>query len=59
LNDGTVLAESKWGIDQRFIHLPEHQPYSSDFTYYRTNRRDHRILVHRVDDLQSVSLLDD
>ena len=59
LNDGTVLAESKWGIDQRFIHLPEHQPYSSEFTYYRTNRRDHRILVHRVDDLQSVSLLDD
>lgn len=59
LNDGTVLAESKWGIDQRFIHLPEHQPYSRDFTYYRTHRRDHRILVHRVEDLQSLSLLDD
>jgi len=59
LNDGTVLAESKWGIDQRFIHLPEHQPYSNDFTYYRTHRRDHRILVHRVEDLQNVSLFDD
>ncbi|MFN7450981.1 MAG: hypothetical protein ACK56W_14190 [Pirellula sp.] len=59
LNDGTVLAESKWGIDQRFIHMPEHQPYSSDFTYYRTNRRDHRILVHRVEDLENASLLDD
>lgn len=50
-NDGTVLAESKWGIDQRFLHLPEHQPFSSEFTFYRTNRRDHRIRVHQVEEM--------
>jgi hypothetical protein len=59
LNDGTVLAESKWGIDQRFIHLPEHQPYSNDFTFYRTHRRDHRILIHRVEDQPNGPTLDD
>jgi len=45
LKDETVLVESKWGIDQRFLHLPEQQPYSSIFEFYRSNRRGHLIEI--------------
>lgn len=43
LGDGTVLIESKWGIDQRFLHRPEDQPYSTIFQYYRSTRENHVI----------------
>ena len=45
LRDGTVITESKWGIDQRFIHLPDDQPYSQFYEYYRTNRPNHLIRI--------------
>ena len=45
LRDGNVIAESKWGIDQRFLHLPANQPYSQFYEYYRTNRPNHLINV--------------
>ncbi|HUP77150.1 MAG TPA: hypothetical protein VM260_01225 [Pirellula sp.] len=45
LSDGTVITESKWGIDQRFLHLPTDQPYSQTFEYYRTNRQSHLIRI--------------
>jgi hypothetical protein len=45
LPDGTVIAESKWGTLQRFLHLPEDQPYSTIFQFYRTKRPDHLIHV--------------
>jgi azurin len=46
LADGTVITESKWGVDQRFLHLPVDQPYSSTFEYYRTDRfSDHLIRI--------------
>ena len=35
LDDGLVLIESKWGIDERYLHLPEDQVYSRLFKYYR------------------------
>lgn len=38
LEDGAVLIESKWGIDQRYLHLPEDQHYSQFFSYYRRQR---------------------
>jgi hypothetical protein len=44
--DGTVLIESKWGIDERFLHLPEDQHYSQRFSYY-----------HRQDSSQRQELL--
>ena len=28
LDDGTVLVESKWGLEGRYLHRPEDQPYS-------------------------------
>lgn len=45
LRDGTIITESKWGIDQRFLHLPADQPYSSEFEYYRTDRPNHLIRI--------------
>lgn len=45
LQDGTVITESKWGIDQRFLHLPAKQPYSQHFEYYRTHRPNHLIRI--------------
>lgn len=45
LRDDTILVESKWGIDQRFLHLPEQQPYSSIFEFYRSNRGGHLIEI--------------
>jgi hypothetical protein len=45
LKEGTVMIESKWGIDQRFLHLPEHQPYSQVYEYYHTDRGSHLIDV--------------
>lgn len=49
LPDGTVIAESKWGTLQRFLHLPEDQPYSTIFQFYRTERPDHLIQVQPQD----------
>lgn len=45
LSDDTILLESKWGVHQRFIHLPEAQPYSTLVEYYRTSRRIHKIEI--------------
>jgi hypothetical protein len=47
LNEGTVIIESKWGTDQRFLHLPEDQPYSTSFAYYRSDRTGHLIDVRK------------
>lgn len=45
LIDGNVILESKWGVDQRFLHLPANQPYSQFYDYYRTTRPNHLITV--------------
>lgn len=45
LNDGTVITESKWGIDKRVLHRPEDQPYSDRFDFYRTERPSHSIRI--------------
>ena len=47
LNEGTVIIESKWGTDQRFLHRPEDQPYSTSFAYYRSDRTGHLIDVRQ------------
>lgn len=46
LRDGTIISESKWGVDKRFLHLPDDQPYSSIYSYYRTTRPHHLIEIH-------------
>ncbi len=45
LIDGNTIVESKWGIDQRYLHLPANQPYSQYYDYYRTTRPNHLITV--------------
>jgi hypothetical protein len=45
LTDNTILLESKWGVHQRFIHLPEDQPYSTLVEYFTTSRANHGIKV--------------
>jgi hypothetical protein len=47
LADNTVLIESKWNLQERFLHRPEDQPYSREFTYYRTPRGSHQITIRR------------
>jgi hypothetical protein len=48
LHDGTVIVESKWGIDGRYLHRPEDQPYSTTFTYYRSQRGGNQITIGEV-----------
>jgi len=53
LSDGTVITESKWGVDQRFLHLPTVQPYSQLFEYYRTARPTHLIQIRESNHLDA------
>lgn len=53
LTDGTVITESKWGVDQRFLHLPTDQPYSQLFEYYRTARPTHLIQLQESNNLDA------
>ena len=51
LNDGTIIIESKWGIEGVFLHDPEGTPYSTQFEYYRSPRPDNRMKIVPVDEL--------
>jgi hypothetical protein len=41
VDDGIILIESKWGNLGRYLHEPGRQPYSQDWTYYRSPRHGH------------------
>ncbi|MCU0710494.1 MAG: hypothetical protein MUC43_00445 [Pirellula sp.] len=56
LEDNTVLLESKWGLHQRFIHLPEDQPYSTLIEYFRTSRNGHHIKIVEQSPEQTIQL---
>jgi hypothetical protein len=45
LRDGTVIIESKWGVDGRYLHRPEDQPYSQTFVFYRSQRGGNQITI--------------
>lgn len=49
LSNGTILVESKWGADGRYLHRTENQPYSQNFEYYRTEQPSHVIAVQQVE----------
>ncbi len=51
LNDGTIIIESKWGVEGTFLHAPEGTPYSTLFEYYRSPRSDNRVKIVPVDEL--------
>lgn len=48
LDDGTVMVESKWGVDRRYLHSACDQPYSQLFAYYRSPRQGHRLTITKV-----------
>lgn len=41
LQGNRVIVESKWGPYGRFLHYAEDQPFSHEFSYYRSNRPNH------------------
>lgn len=45
LGDGTVIVESKWSVGGRYLHQPDAQPYSSQYTFYRTPRKSHVVTI--------------
>ena len=51
LNDGTVIIESKWGVEGVFLHIPQDTPYSVLFDYYRSPRPTHQIKIVPADEL--------
>lgn len=51
LNDGTVIIESKWGVEGTFLHAPEGTPYSTSFEYYRSPRPDNHVRIVSADEL--------
>lgn len=40
-----AMIESKWGVRGRFIHPPAEQPYGSRYTYYRSARQGHALVI--------------
>ncbi len=40
---GFVLIESKWGMLDTYLHLPQDQVYSQGYAYYRSSRAGHQL----------------
>lgn len=51
LNDGTIIIESKWGIEGTFLHDPDGTPYSTLYEYHRSPRPDNRVKLVPADEL--------
>lgn len=51
LNDGTIIIESKWGVDGIFLHDPDGTPYSTLYEYYRSSRPHNRVKVVPADEI--------
>lgn len=51
LDDGTVIIESKWGVEGVFLHGPQDTPYLENFEYYRSPRPTHRVNIVPADKL--------
>jgi hypothetical protein len=45
LDDGTIMIESKFGLDGVFLHEPQSQPYATDYVFYHTDRPGHAITI--------------
>lgn len=51
-----ILIESKWGSRGRYVHAPENQGYSVEYTYYRSERNGHLLAgIHSMTANQTVS----
>ncbi len=45
VNGTQPLVESKWGYQGAFLHLPKASPFGSNWTFYRTGRSNHHLLL--------------
>lgn len=45
LNDDQPLVESKWGYQGVFLHLPQGSPFGMNWTFYRSSRPNHHLLL--------------
>lgn len=45
LDDGTIMIESKFGLDGLYLHEPQAQPYSTDYVFYHSDRGGHTIAI--------------
>lgn len=43
--DGLILVESKWGPLGLYLHAPEMQPWGTHFSYYRSSRQGHLLMM--------------
>lgn len=41
--EGEVLVESKFGLGARYLHTPEAQPFSTSYSFFRTDRTQHAV----------------
>lgn len=45
LDDGTIMIESKFGLDGLYLHEPQAQPYATDYVFYHSARHGHTIAI--------------
>lgn len=45
LDDGTIMIESKFGLDGLYLHEPLAQPYATDYVFYHSDRHGHAIAI--------------
>ncbi len=53
---GGILVESKWGLEGRFVHDPQQQPYGNRYSYYRSTRQGHALATRAA--RPSMSIVD-
>ena len=55
LDDGTVMVESKFGVDGRYLHQPKDQPFGQNFAYYRSSRSGHCVTIESTSGAHATS----
>jgi hypothetical protein len=55
LDDGTIMIESKFGLDGLYLHEPLAQPYATEYVFYHTDRPGHAVTI---EDLTSQRVAD-
>ena len=48
LDDGTIMIESKFGLDGLYLHEPQAQPYATDYVFYHSDRPGHAVTIEKL-----------
>lgn len=59
LDDGTIIIESKFGLEGLYLHEPQAQPYSTDYVFYRSDRQGHTLAIEESATPHVAERLDD